>query len=148
QTHHTLMNYLNLPLNVIFRARLKLEGIGLLKTYQIKNEEQNVYLYELYSPYDSKRFFEEVLLVELLFHHVGERKFKRLKEIYSNKKEMTENKNITAKFNDIFSTIVPVDDQVNPNILLDQREEPFAVQFDFEEFRLTLEQQMIPSEKV
>src|SRR5699024_340629 len=30
QTHHTLMNYLNLPLDKIYKARLKLEGIGLL----------------------------------------------------------------------------------------------------------------------
>src|SRR5690625_7466663 len=34
QTHHTLMNQLNMSLDKIYEARLKLEGIGLIKTYQ------------------------------------------------------------------------------------------------------------------
>lgn len=51
QTHHTLMNYLNLPLDEIYQARLKLEGIGLLKTYENKGEMQNYYTYEIQSPF-------------------------------------------------------------------------------------------------
>src|SRR5699024_4124664 len=31
QTHHTLMGALNLPLDAIYEARIKLEGIGLLR---------------------------------------------------------------------------------------------------------------------
>src|SRR5690625_2448652 len=44
QTHHTLMNYLNIPLDKIYEARLKLEGIGLLKTYRNtqRSEERRV----------------------------------------------------------------------------------------------------------
>ena len=34
QTHHVLMNYLQLPLDKIYEARQKLEGIGLLETYE------------------------------------------------------------------------------------------------------------------
>src|SRR5699024_3542927 len=34
QTHHVLMNYLQLPLDKIYEARQKIEGIGLLETYE------------------------------------------------------------------------------------------------------------------
>src|SRR5699024_8575751 len=46
QTHHTLMNYLNIPLDDIYEARLKLEGIGLLRTFKVENVESNLYMYE------------------------------------------------------------------------------------------------------
>src|SRR5690625_7729666 len=44
QTHHTLMNYLNLPLDKIYEARIKLEGIVLLKTIKRKEEEKKLNL--------------------------------------------------------------------------------------------------------
>src|SRR5690625_1886891 len=47
QTHHTLMGALNLPLDAIYEARIKLEGIGLLKTYKTKSDSEVVYTYEL-----------------------------------------------------------------------------------------------------
>lgn len=40
QTHHVLMNYLGLPLDRIYRARRKLEAIGLLQTFESNQDEQ------------------------------------------------------------------------------------------------------------
>src|SRR5690625_7476149 len=34
QSRHTLVNYLNIPLEDIYQERLKVEGIDLLKTYE------------------------------------------------------------------------------------------------------------------
>src|SRR5690625_1516462 len=39
QTHHGLMSYLGLPLDRIYRARRKLEAIGLLQTYEQYDED-------------------------------------------------------------------------------------------------------------
>lgn len=58
QTHHTLMNYLDLPLDEIFEARLKLEGIGLLKTYKQNWESSDLYTYELQSPFAPNNFLK------------------------------------------------------------------------------------------
>ena len=48
-THHHLMTSMGTTLDNIKEARLKLEGIGLLKTYYHEGEV-NSYVYELYSP--------------------------------------------------------------------------------------------------
>src|SRR5690625_2694302 len=51
QTHHTLMNQLNMSLDKIYEARLKLEGIGLIKTYQNKTDDIVYYIYQLKVPF-------------------------------------------------------------------------------------------------
>src|SRR5690625_4369356 len=71
QTHHTLMGALNLPLDAIYEARIKLEGIGLLKTYKTKSDSEVVYTYELISPFTPSEFFNDLMLSELLYRHVG-----------------------------------------------------------------------------
>src|SRR5699024_6966032 len=58
QTHHTLMNYLNSPLDVIYEERLKLEAIGLLKTYETVEEQQKIFTYIIQSPFSPKDFFQ------------------------------------------------------------------------------------------
>src|SRR5690625_3435845 len=66
QTHHTLMRTLNLPLDAIYEARIKLEGIGLLKTYKTKSDSEVVYTYELISQFTPSEFFNDLMLSELL----------------------------------------------------------------------------------
>src|SRR5690625_319031 len=70
QTHHTLMNYLNIPLDDIYEARLKLEGIGLLRTFKEKNATTNRYMYELQSPFTPEQFFRDAMLSEIGRAHV------------------------------------------------------------------------------
>ncbi|NLC48278.1 MAG: hypothetical protein GX758_02845, partial [Tenericutes bacterium] len=48
-THHHLMTGMNLTLDNIKESRLKLEGIGLLKTFYLEGDVGS-YIYELYSP--------------------------------------------------------------------------------------------------
>src|SRR5690625_4083507 len=57
QTHHTLMNYLNVPLYRINEARLNLEGIGVLKTYREQTDDRDTYTYVLQAPFSPERFF-------------------------------------------------------------------------------------------
>src|SRR5690625_3761628 len=50
QTHHTLMNYLKIPLDDIYEARLKLEGIGLLRTIKVEYTDSSLYINKLKRP--------------------------------------------------------------------------------------------------
>src|SRR5699024_1669380 len=105
--HHSLMNYLNVSLDRIYDMRLKLEGIGLLKTYEQNNEENRVYVYELFSPFSPSEFFQDVMLTELLYHHLGEAKFKVLKDHYDKIDKRIIGENVTASFQDVFQTFTP-----------------------------------------
>lgn len=146
QTHHTLMNYLNLPLDRIYRARLKLEGIGLLKTYQNSVDEQTVYAYELQAPFAPDEFFMDEMLAQLLYYHIGEDKFDILKQRYSKKVSAQKGENITAAFSDVFQTFQPYDASMNSSNHGENEQADFSI--DFSWIKKMLEQRMIPSEKI
>lgn len=101
QTHHTLMNYLNLPLNELYEARLRLEGIGLLKTIKNEVNKVTVYTYVIQRPFTPSEFFHDAMFSELLYHHIGKDKFLMLEKTFSSKVKNEENE-ITASFNKVF----------------------------------------------
>lgn len=106
--HHHLMVTLKTSLDKIEIARKGLEAVGLLKTYIKKTDNNNEYLYELYSPLSAYEFFNHPVLSTILLNNVGELEYKYLNEYYKkivvNKKEYEE---ITATMNDIFKSITP-----------------------------------------
>lgn len=75
--HHHLMTALNLSLESIKKARIKLEGIGLLKTYY-KEGSINSYVYELYSPLSTSEFFSHPIFNIVLYNYVGKEEYNRL----------------------------------------------------------------------
>src|SRR5690625_4700521 len=99
QTHHLLMNYLNCSLEQIYKARLKLEAIGLLKTFQQTKDGVKVYIYALQSPFSPEVFFKDAMLSELLYHHLGDQKFSQLKRLFiGTTDEKNQGEDITASF--------------------------------------------------
>lgn len=148
QTHHTLMNYLNLPLDEIYQARLKLEGIGLLKTYEKKAERNSFYTYVLQMPFAPGEFFRDAMLSQLLYHHIGEGKFNVLKEHYSRAVEELGSE-ITAAFTDVFQTFHPsaaagsTDRNITPKSTASDEDV-----IDFTWMEHMLNQRMIPVKKV
>lgn len=76
-THYHLMTVMNLSLKSIKEARLKLEGIGLIKTY-IKEGSINSYVYELYSPITAYEFFNHPIFNMVLYNYVGKEEYKGL----------------------------------------------------------------------
>ncbi|SDQ44350.1 replication initiation and membrane attachment family protein [Virgibacillus salinus] len=146
QTHHTIMNYMNLPLDDIYRARLKLEGIGLLKTYKNQIDEQISYIYELQSPFSPANFFTDEMLAQLLYHHIGENKFELLKEHYT-QHEKREGANITASFSEVFKTFQPYLEGME--VAEDQHESVTdTAAIDFTWMEQMLKQRMIPANRV
>lgn len=147
QTHHTLMNYLNLPLDKIYEARLKLEGIGLLKTYRFESDDRVYFTYELQAPFSPRQFFADMMLSELLYRQLGKSRFSLLKHYYTKTEERDIGKDITASFGDVFETFqsqapihTPARPEKSPSIPIK------AV--DFSILEQTLKRKMIPVNKV
>lgn len=100
--HAELLSMLNIGMPQLYQARIRLEAIGLLKTF-VQSEPEKLFIYELQKPQSSKAFFEEDLFSLLLLERVGERKYKQLRHRFS--VEPVDKKNfadITKSFLDVF----------------------------------------------
>ena len=146
QTHHTLMNYLNLPLDEIYQCRRKLEGIGLLKTYKQTWESSDLYTYELQSPFAPDNFFKDAMLSQLLFHHIGDQKFRVLKTHYLKTAVEDNGENITAVFSEVFQTFTPSAEALEG--IPKQGSSSEEINMDFSWIEQMLKQRMIPIGKV
>src|SRR5574344_515572 len=80
-THHHLMTSMGLTLDNIKEARLKLEGIGLLKTYYLEGDI-NSYVYELYCPVSASEFFSHPIFNVVLYNNVGKTEYNRLFDLF------------------------------------------------------------------
>ena len=80
-THHHLMTNLGDSLDNIKEARIKLEGVGLLKTY-VKEGSVNSYVYELYSPLSVNEFFNHPIFNMVLYNNVGKEEYLRVKSYF------------------------------------------------------------------
>lgn len=80
-THHHLMTNLGDSLESIKEARIKLEGIGLMKTF-VKEGSINSYVYELYSPLSVNEFFNHPIFNMVLYNNVGKEEYLRIKSYF------------------------------------------------------------------
>lgn len=80
-THHHLMTNLGDSLDNIKEARIKLEGIGLLKTYY-KEGSVNSFVYELYSPLSVNEFFNHPIFNMVFYNNVGKEEYLRIKNYF------------------------------------------------------------------
>jgi replication initiation and membrane attachment protein len=142
-THHHLMIRTNSSLDVLLKERKKLEAIGLLKVYKKDEGERPSFLYMLEAPLTPARFFSDGLMNIYLFNRVGKREYSRLRSLFAVPIQIDkEMKEITAGFNEIFSSLHPseltlgydAENADNPLEVIDKNEgEPqLHQQFDFE----------------
>jgi len=108
-SHHVLMNLLGLNLKDIYEARLKLEGIGLLKTLVNEEDEIRSFVYELQPPLTPEQFFLDGMLNIYLYRKIGKNHFFRLKRFFSERKNPTdkEYRDVTRAFQDVYSSATP-----------------------------------------
>ena len=104
-THHHLATKMQLSLNEIEDARKKLEAIGLLKTFY-KEENINIYIYQLYSPVKPSDFFNHPILNVVLYNNTGKKEYEKLKNFFKMPKINTSDfDDITASFTDVFTSV-------------------------------------------
>lgn len=147
QTHHTLMNYINIPLDQIYDARLKLEGIGLLHTYVEEDDQKRQFTYELSSPFSPQHFFQDGMLSELLFHHIGRQKWLTLKKQFVTHDQI-KGKDITASFQEVFQTFQPTYERYPIEKKAEHQLNQYKTNLDYSWLKQMLKQKMIPVRKV
>jgi replication initiation and membrane attachment protein len=104
-SHHSLMNFMDMNLKEIYEIRLKLEGIGLLKTFVKKDEERRSFVYELQPPLTPEQFLSDGMLNIYLYRKIGKTQFARVKRFFSEKTVPdSEFKQVTRAFQDVFSS--------------------------------------------
>ncbi len=103
-THHHLMTSMAMSLDNIKEARLRLEGIGLIKTYYLKGEV-NSYIYELYSPVSASEFFSHPIFNVVLYNNVGKTEYNRLLDYFKQPHiSLKDYEDITASFDNVFKS--------------------------------------------
>jgi len=111
--HHHLMTSMQVKLDCIKDARLKLEGIGLLKTY-VKLGEVDQYIYVLYSPLSAYEFFNHPILNIVLYNNIGSKEYDSLQKYYKvSKINLKDYQDITSSFENIYTS------NTNTNLLFD-----------------------------
>ncbi|MDE3839866.1 Replication initiation and membrane attachment protein [Bacillus methanolicus] len=114
-SHHSLMTLMGMNLKEIYLARLKLEGIGLMKCYVRHDDDYRSFIYELQPPLTPEQFFLDGMLNIYLYRKIGKNQFNRLKRFFSDQKipEPNDYKEITKPFQDIFASVPPSAFQMN-----------------------------------
>ncbi len=98
-----LLDLLDIDIDQLFVARVKLEAVGLLRTYTQVDSLGRYYAYELYPPVRPDAFFKDDLLGLLLYDKVGEKRYDELVAQFSLKPvRRPEWQEITANFLDVF----------------------------------------------
>ncbi|MDZ5472469.1 replication initiation and membrane attachment family protein [Bacillus sp. 31A1R] len=124
-SHHGLMNIMGLNLNDIYQARLKLEGIGLIKTLVRVEDGTRSFIYELQPPLTPDQFFLDGMLNIYLYRKIGKNQYLKLKRFFSDKAVQAEERyeNITRAFQDIYETATPTTFQFSEDAENIQQEE-------------------------
>jgi len=104
-THHSLMTLMQSNLREIYHERIKLEGLGLLKTYLDEIDGVKRYVYELQTPIRPNEFFQDGVLNIYLYNRVGRNKFLQLKRFFSDDQMEEGMKEITKSFDDVFDSV-------------------------------------------
>lgn len=112
RNHQWLMNIMCLPLDKLYQARLRLEALGLLKTFHTKLEELGIVEYHLLPPLTAAQFFQEDILSICLYNQVGANRYRELRNRYtlgiqSQSKDNENREEVTKEFHEVFTSIHP-----------------------------------------
>ena len=146
--HKDLLDILGMNANEFYQARIRLEAIGLLNTYQ--NGEE--YVLFVKAPQTSKQFLSDGVLGMYLYSEVGHETFKKLQKMFSIPKADKSNYNeLTASFDDVFTSEVEVeiknndylvDHKVNKGIIINN------YNFDFNLFKNGISETFLENHRI
>ena len=93
-------------LDVIKKARESLESVGLLKTFVKEDENQNKYVYELYSPISPNEFLNHPVLSVVLHNNVGDKEYNDIVSFYKRVHyDLKDYKDISSTLNDTYQSV-------------------------------------------
>lgn len=131
-THHHLMTSMSLTLDNIKEARIKLEGIGLLKTYYMEGSV-NYYIYELYSPVSASEFFMHPVFNVVLYNNVGKTEYNRLVDYFKVPQILLKDyEDITTPFDQVFKSSKYTSLELNGENISSKNKLILNYEFDFD----------------
>ena len=102
--HHHLLATLKCTNKTLVEARQSLEAIGLLRSY-VKEDNVNIYIYELYSPLSIQEFFNNPILSAALYSNLGPEEYEKLiKKVQKKKYNLSEFKEITKDLDEVYKS--------------------------------------------
>lgn len=116
-----IIKLMNVDLNSLVNYFNLLEAMGLIKTYY--NNKENKYVFALYAPEKTSKFFDNPLLVNKLYEGLKENDFNKTKAFFKKYEINTNNyQDISKKYKDVFSIDYIIDNiYSNEDILVDER---------------------------
>ena len=113
-SHSYLLQLCSFTFDQLLEARHLLEGVGLINTYEIKNEDDIHYEYEMLPPLTPAKFFQSDILSITLYNSLGKERYFAVKDwligdtgFQTVQKE--KKKNITRSFQEVFESISPAE---------------------------------------
>ena len=99
-----LLALVNMGIPDFYQARIRLESVGLLKTYRYEDEDSisAQYTFELQAPASPNLFFKDALLSTLLVNQVGHQRFENLRKRFSVKEKAIYGEDVTSTFQEGF----------------------------------------------
>ena len=99
-----LLALVNMGIPDFYQARIRLESVGLLKTYRYEDEDSisAQYTFELQAPASPNLFFKDALLSTLLVNQVGHQRFEILQKRFSVKEKAPYGQDVTSTFQEGF----------------------------------------------
>lgn len=114
-THSYLLQLCSFTYDELLEARYLLEGIGLINTYEIKDDNQVYYEYEMIPPLTPAKFFQSDILSISLYNSLGNERYFMLKDWFIGNSHLQKiereerGHNITRTFQEVFDNISPAD---------------------------------------
>jgi replication initiation and membrane attachment protein len=158
--HSYLMKLLSVSLESLLDARDRLEGVGLLNTFECHDPEHGKFLeYELVPPLTPAKFFTSEVLHITLYNLLGRERYMAIKQFFLSPEQVPSyrEKNLTRSFQEVFQSISPYDlaraaelEQETKWVYeIDQRSEkgktPLIKEEDFSMIRMRLEPLVSPA---
>jgi len=139
KSHLELFDILNCDLPNFYLSRQKLEGIGLLKSFEGQDNLGRYFVYQLIRPISPDAFFKDDLLSSLLLEAIGENRFKELAAQF--KLTQVDKKNLKDVSTDFLTAFHISDNTIKePNSLIRE------TQAEFKQAKSQTEDQLIKVE--
>lgn len=103
KAHSQLLNLLDLDIQHFYQARIKLEAVALLQTFQSKDSWGDYLIYQLQLPLAGANFFQDSILTTYLQEKIGQPDFQQLfKKYHPQLRNLDQAKEITKSFLEVF----------------------------------------------
>lgn len=114
-SHSYLLQLCSFTFDQLLEARYLLEGVGLINTYEIKDEDDVYYEYEMLPPLTPAKFFQSDILSITLYNSLGKERYLAVKEWligdshFQPVQKKEKKRNITRSFQEVFDSISPAE---------------------------------------